>query len=191
MRRAPCGYCGCAPYGEGAFHIRRARPLGVPSAKRQTVQTNGFVRIWQFLHRRAESSRPTACRPRSGRRYKRTDPYALGSSCTGGDMSPPYRGAAVHVREISASLRYSQSTREKRTTINETAPVGLGHVQADREAADSWHEQVCTYLVVPTPARRVVAPYGEGAFHIRRARPLGVPTAKRQTVRRNEFVRIW
>ena len=42
-----------------------------------------------------------------------------------------------------------------------------------------------------TPARRVVAPYGEGAFHIRRARPLGVPTAKRQTVQTNEFVRIW
>ena len=51
MRHTPCG---CAPYGEGAFHIRRARPLGVPSAKRQTVQTNEFVRIWQFLHRRAE-----------------------------------------------------------------------------------------------------------------------------------------
>ena len=49
MRHTPCG---CAPYGEGAFHIRRARPLGVPSAKRQTVQTNEFVRIWQFLHRR-------------------------------------------------------------------------------------------------------------------------------------------
>ena len=29
MRRTPCGYCGC-----------------VPSAKRQTVQTNEFVRIW-------------------------------------------------------------------------------------------------------------------------------------------------
>ena len=29
MRHTPCG---CAPYGEGAFHIRRARPLGVPSA---------------------------------------------------------------------------------------------------------------------------------------------------------------
>ena len=34
MRHTPCG---CAPYGESAFHIRRARPLGVPSAKRQTV----------------------------------------------------------------------------------------------------------------------------------------------------------
>ena len=29
-----------------AFHDRRARPLGAPSAKRQTVQTNEFVRIW-------------------------------------------------------------------------------------------------------------------------------------------------
>ena len=48
MRHTPCG---CAPYGEGAFHIRRARPLGVPSAKRQTVQTNRFVRGRKFLHR--------------------------------------------------------------------------------------------------------------------------------------------
>ena len=48
MRHTPCG---CAPYGEGAFHIRRARPLGVPSAKRQTVQTNRFVRSRKFLHR--------------------------------------------------------------------------------------------------------------------------------------------
>ena len=39
-----------------------------------------------------------------------------------------------------------------------------------REAADSADEQICTNLVVPAPARRVVAPYGEGAFHIRRAR---------------------
>ena len=52
MRHTPCG---CAPYGEGAFHIRRARRPGVPSAKRQTVQTNEFVRIWQFLHRSADS----------------------------------------------------------------------------------------------------------------------------------------
>ena len=52
MRHTPCG---CAPYGEGAFHIRRARPLGVPSAKRQTVQMNEFVRIWWFLHRSAIS----------------------------------------------------------------------------------------------------------------------------------------
>ena len=66
MRHTPCG---CAPYGvllpisrariseskvldliahygEGAFHIRRARPLGVPTAKRQMVQTNEFMRIW-------------------------------------------------------------------------------------------------------------------------------------------------
>ena len=43
MRRAPCGYCGCAPYGEGALEGRRARPLGVPPAKRQTVQINKFV----------------------------------------------------------------------------------------------------------------------------------------------------
>ena len=48
MRHTPCG---CAPYGEGAFHIRRARPLGVPTAKRQTVQTNRFVRGRKFLHR--------------------------------------------------------------------------------------------------------------------------------------------
>ena len=91
-----------------------------------------------------------------------------------------------------------------------TVNVGLGHVQADREAADSRHERVCTYLVVPAPARRVVsaavrdegalrmrhtpcgcAPYGEDAFHIRRARPLGVPTAKRQTVQGNGAVRTW
>ena len=37
---------------------RRARRLGVPSAKRQTVQTNEFVRIWLFLHRRAEVGAP-------------------------------------------------------------------------------------------------------------------------------------
>ena len=64
-------------------------------------------------------------------------------------------------------------------------------VRAVREAADSTDERVCAHLVVPAPARRVVAPYGEGAFHIRRARPLGVPTAKRQTVQTNGFVRIW
>ena len=56
---------------------------------------------------------------------------------------------AVSARDCHGASA-SQSTREKRTTINETAPVGLGHVQADREAADSWHEQVCAYLVVPT-----------------------------------------
>ena len=38
--------------------------------------------------------------------------------------------------------------------------VGRGHVPADREAADSTDEQVCTQPVVPAPVRRVVAPYG-------------------------------
>ena len=46
-----------------------------------------------------------------------------------------------------------------------------------------------TQSVVPAPARPVVAPYGEGAFHIRRARRLGVPSAKRQTVQTNKLVR--
>ena len=57
------------------------------------------------------------------------------------------------------SLRSSQSTREKRTTINETALVGRGHVPADREAADRQHEQACTQLVVSAPA------YGCTALH--------------------------
>ena len=64
MRHTPCG---CAPYGEGAFHIRRARPLGVPSAKRQTVQGNRFVHSRQFLHRRAESlAQPLPTKERYG-----------------------------------------------------------------------------------------------------------------------------
>ena len=58
------------------------------------------------------------------------------------------------------SLRSSQSTCEKRTTINETASVGRGHVPVDREAADGRHEQVCTYLVVPTPAGTWPRPTG-------------------------------
>ena len=33
--------------------------------------------------------------------------------------------------------------------------------RAVREAADSTDERVCTHLVVPAPARPVVAPYGE------------------------------
>ena len=35
-----------------------------------------------------------------------------------------------------------------------------------REAADSENEQICTELVVPAPARPVVAPYGEGVFRV-------------------------
>ena len=42
--------------------------------------------------------------------------------------------------------------------------VGRGHVPADREAADGRDEQICTDSVVPATARRVVAPYGEGAI---------------------------
>ena len=33
-------------YKVASLAERRARRLGVPSAKRQTVQTNEFVRIW-------------------------------------------------------------------------------------------------------------------------------------------------
>ena len=56
-------------------------------------------------------------------------------------MSPPYKGF------------HGNDTRE-RTMINETAIVGLGHVQADREAADGTDERGCAHLVVPAPARR-------------------------------------
>ena len=40
-----------------------------------------------------------------------------------------------------------------------TVNVGLGHVQADREAADSRHERVCTYLVVPARGGDMSPPY--------------------------------
>ena len=89
--------------------FRRARPLGVPTAQRQTVKTNKLVRIWQFLHRRAESSaQPLATK----------EPYGCGV---------PLAGARPTARVRSAA---------------------------------------------------------------RRARPLGVPSAKRQTVQTNRFVRI-
>ena len=43
------------------------------------------------------------------------------------------------------------SALEKRTTINETANVGRGHVPADREAAGSTNKQVCMQSIVPAP----------------------------------------
>ena len=46
--RYGCGvpFCGCAPYGGVRSMIVGHDDLGVPSAKRQTVQTNEFVHIW-------------------------------------------------------------------------------------------------------------------------------------------------
>ena len=85
----------------------------------------------------------------------------------------------------TTSLRSSQSTCEKRTTINETASVGRGHVPADREAADGRHEQVCTYLVVPTLGGDMSPPYrgcfgnGKIANAVGREMPLTRPTVAR------------
>ena len=46
--RYGCGvpFCGCAPYGGVRSMIVGHDDLGVPTAKRQTEETNGFVRIW-------------------------------------------------------------------------------------------------------------------------------------------------
>ena len=46
MRRAPCGYCGCAPYNRGTHPRRRARRLGapvqeLPSAYKPAPRTHG------------------------------------------------------------------------------------------------------------------------------------------------------
>ena len=74
-----CGYCGCAPYGEGAFHIRRARPLGVPYELPTVLSvTSYYSAMLGFCCRAGTCPR----RPRSGRRYRRTSLYAVGSSCT-------------------------------------------------------------------------------------------------------------
>ena len=58
----------------------------------------------------------------------------------------------------AAATRILIQTRE-RTTINETANVGLGHVPADREAADSTGEQICTQSVVPAHGGDMSQPY--------------------------------
>ena len=74
-------------------------------------------------------------------------------------IARPQRGRGNLVQELPTAHKRlprtqvpSQSTREKRTTINETALVGRGHVPADREAADGTNKQVCTQLVVPAAA---------------------------------------
>ena len=83
------GWCGV-----GFLHRRAessAQPLarnerygcGVPPAGARTTE-RGQSTVVGHDHR--------ACRPLSGRRYRRTNLYTVGSSCTGGDMSPPYRG---------------------------------------------------------------------------------------------------
>ena len=76
--------------------------MSPPTAKRQTVRMTRFVRIRQFLHRRAQWSRPTvsvrprfvgyddpACRPRSGRQKRPADLYMIGSSARRAQWSRP------------------------------------------------------------------------------------------------------
>ena len=58
--------------------------LGVPTAKRQTVQTNGFVQGWQFLHTAGTCPRPTI-QIRAQRAHHRHSPLVLsqnGTACT-------------------------------------------------------------------------------------------------------------
>ena len=79
--------------------------------------------------------------------------------------------------EVPAPARRGRrALRRGYVPLSQDAPAR----RAVREAEDSTDKQVCTHSVVPA--------CGEGAFHRRRARRLGVPSAKRQTVQANWFV---
>ncbi|MGN1307245.1 MAG: hypothetical protein ACI4V3_06210 [Faecousia sp.] len=61
--------------------VRRARPLGVPTAKRQTAQTNKLLRTWWFLHAAGHVTRPTGERmatTRAGSLYEVGSSYGEG-----------------------------------------------------------------------------------------------------------------
>ena len=72
-------------------------PYNRPSRLRCTRGTHpqGVRRIRKAPSSETSAQTTSACRPRSGRRYKRTDLYAVGSSCTGAPSGRALRRGCV------------------------------------------------------------------------------------------------
>ena len=98
-------------------------------------------------------------------------------------MSPPVQVLSI---ETVGRDHWARRCRNYRLRTNLFAP-------AVREAADSPDERVCTHLVVPAPARRVVsaAVRDEGALRMRHTpcgcAPYGAGAIKQKTLHERLF----
>ena len=82
-----------------------------------------------------------ACRPRSGRQYRRTSWYALGSSCTGAPRSLAQPFATKERYGCGIPLAGARPTARVRSTV-----VGRGHVLAVR-VSGRRHKRTSLYAL--------------------------------------------